>query len=428
MKPFKDFTSNHFKSLNRTLLFWPLILFVITFLLIAFIEKKNLDRVFDHQVSASLLLYQHFSFVNTSSEQTPLSFYLKKNDQYLDPSTGEPTKAPTVQESSIRYIFQKSQPNKAGDELIIIGDRFSLYSTYALKMANYIPILIMLYVASLFLYKDLDQFWIKRYDSLFVLLKDADAGRFSRLIRSIPHDYLKGLLFALNRSIISLNELYVSLNGWIQELKDLNLSAQINRKVDQINQKIHEKYHFEGEKIHLSFLTIPMSPSYFMLFLLSFSEGFFIPFFNYYFVQNIKSSFLNYLMALLTIFFAFSLYSLFQRSQSRSMILILLCLYLSILGKVTLGYEMISDQQVILFYSLSFIGQILAIGFYLFFMFRPFEITKISLYLVSGVLFGLLTGWILQTNELAIHALLCSVYCTYLAILYFFFIPMETKT
>ncbi|MBP9877740.1 MAG: hypothetical protein KBF71_05335 [Alphaproteobacteria bacterium] len=428
MKAYRDFMSAHFKSLNRTLLLWPMVLFLVIVILFSFIEKKTLDQALDHQISASLLLYEHFSFVDTSREGSPLSFYLKKNDQYADPSTGAKKEAPPAQESTIRYVIQKSQPNKSGQELIVSGDRFSLYGTYALKMANYIPIFIMLYIASLFLYKDLDQFWIKRYNALFVLLKDADKGHFTRLVRSIPHDYLRGLLFALNRSVISLNELYVSLNGWIKELKDLNLSPQINRKVDQINQTLQKKYHFKGEKIHLSFITIPISPSYFMLFLLTFSEGFFIPFFNYYFVQNIKSSFLTYFMALLTIFFAFSLYSLFQRKQSKSMIFILLCLYLSILGKISLGYSMISDQQVIIFYALSFIGQILAIGLYLFYLFRPFEIAKTSLYVISGALFGLLTGWILQTNELAVHALLGSVYCTYLAILYFFFIPAENHT
>lgn len=428
MKPFRDFMSDHFKSLNRTLLLWPVILFLVILILFSFIEKKTLDQALDHQISASLLLYQHFSFIDENPAKGPLSFYLKKNDKYYDPLTGKDIKAPPVQDSNGRYIIRKSQPNNAGDMLIITGDRLLLYGTYALQIGNYIPIFIMLYIASLLLFKDLNHFWIKRYNALFILQNDANKGDFSRLIRPIPHDYLKGLLFALNRSVISLNELYVSLNGWIQELKDLNLSAQINRKVDQINQTIQKKYHFKGEKIHRSFLTIPISPSYFMLFLLTFSEGFFIPFFNYYFVQNIKSSFLTYFMALLTIFFAFSLYSLFQRKQSKSMIFILLCLYLSILGKISLGYSMISDQQVIIFYALSFIGQILAIGLYLFFMFRPFEIAKTSLYATSGALFGLLTGWILQTNELAVHALLISVFCTYLAILYFFFIPMENHT
>lgn len=428
MKPFKDSILDHFKSLNRRLLLFPAILFLVILTLFSIAEKKTLDQALDHQISANLLLYQHFSFVNANHNDSPLSFYLIKNDQYLDPTTGEAIKAPPVSESTIRYVIQKSQPNKDGQELIISGDRFTLYGTYLLKVAIYIPIFIMLYIASLFLYKDLDQFWVKRYNTLFVLLKDADKRNFTRLVRSIPHDYLRGLLFALNRSVISLNELYVSLNGWIQELKNLNLSADINRKVDQIDQTIQKKYHFKGEKIHLSFITIPISPSYFMLFLLTFSEGFFVPFFNYYFIQNIKSSFLTYFMALLTIFFGFSLYSLFQRNKSKSMIFILLCLYLSILGKVSLGYSMISDQQVIIFYALSFIGQILAIALYLYFLFRPFEITKIFLYVISGVFFGLLTGWILQTNELAVHALLGSVYCTYLTILYFFFIPAENHT
>lgn len=428
MKPFREFISSHFKSLNRTLFVWPIILFVITCGLTATIEKRNLDLALEQQMSAIMLFYENFSEISTATGTSPLSFYLKKKEQYYSPTTGAKAQAPLTQESTSRYLVLKSKPNPAGEELIIIGDLFSFYAHHAKNLAIYLPIIFIVYLASFLLFSDLNHFWINRYTALFDLVQNAERANFSKLIKPIPHDYLKGLLFALNRSVISLNELYVSLNGWIQELKTLNLSSQINHKVEHIDQKIHEKYQFEGEKIHLSFFEIAISPSYFMLFLLSFSEGLFVPFFNFYFVQNIKSSFLDYLLILLTIFFVFSLYSLFQRSQNRTMIFISVCLFVSILGKVILGYEMINDQEVIISYAVSVIAQILAVGFYLFYMFKPFAVKKISTYLGTGIVSGLLTGWIFQTNDLAIHALLYAIYCTYLAVLYFFFIPQEKKS
>ena len=422
MKTFNNFLQKRFMSVSRTLIIYYLILFLLFLLMIFVTEKKNIDESLKSIIESHLLLFEKHSYVDSKTQDLPITLYLQKKDGlFYNPQTNTVITSPKNTESErINDFRQKSNPDKNGNILIVFVDQFSFYSYYLAQTYIYVPLFFMMYLIFLLLFYDLHTYWTIRYEALSDFLTEIYNRNFTKLVQPLMWDYFKDLISSLNQFAISVNERYISFIGWTQEVKDLNFSSQMTQMAKQIETKINQKYQFKGEKIHLSFIKMPTNPLYFIFFLSTFSESFFLPFFNYYFVQNIKSSLLDYLMILLTIYIGFFLYSVLQKGQNKPTLLITLCLFFSILGKIGLGYEMITDLEVIILYLLSVAFQFFALVLYLFFHFRPWNLRKICLYICAGILSGFITGWILQTNEIAVHALLFSVFCTSLTVSYFF--------